>query len=288
MKEENLFNIHSSVRDMKGSVIVIKYGGNAMKDESKMKRVIKDISLVKKLGLNPIVVHGGGPRIAEKLFEAGEEFGFVKGNRVTTKSTIKIVKEALEEINEEIKKLFLKEGVKVKGLTVKDKVIYAKKKYIYEGNRCIDIGYVGSVYKVDKEYLKKIIDTGAIPIIAPMGVDGEGNIYNINADYVAGDIAKSIEAKETIFMTNKDGIYIDIEDEGTLIDKLTVDSAKKLIEKNLIYEGMLPKVEACISAVDGRDTKAYILNGEKKHSILMSLFTKSGRETVIEWGNKTC
>jgi len=273
----------SYIMEFHGKIIVIKYGGNAMKDEETKEKVIRDIALLKYVGMFPVVVHGGGPAINDLLHRVGKKSEFKMGNRVTDEETIEIVEMVLGgKVNKEIVSLLNKNGTKAVGITGKDSnMIMAEKKYILDNDEKIDIGFVGQVEKIDTEIIKNFLDAGIIPVIAPLGTDKDGNTYNINADYVAGEVAGALKASKFILMTDTDGIYKDFEDKDTLINKINMDEATNLIETGIISGGMIPKVEACMSALKNGVERVHILNGEKEHSLLMELFTENGIGTMI-------
>ncbi|MCS5422011.1 MULTISPECIES: acetylglutamate kinase [Psychrilyobacter] len=273
----------SYIMEFHGKTVVIKYGGNAMKDEETREKVIRDIALLKYVGMLPVVVHGGGPAINEMLYKLDKKPEFKMGNRVTDRETIDIVEMVLGgKVNKEIVSLLNKNGTRAVGITGKDSnMIMAEKKYINIDGEKIDIGYVGQVQKIDTEIIENLLEAGIIPVIAPLGTDKDGNTYNINADYVAGEIASALKAAKLILMTDIDGIYRDINDKDTLIHEIGMEEVGKLTEDGIICGGMIPKVESSVSALKNGVEKVHILNGQKEHSILMELFTKDGIGTMI-------
>ncbi|UUV18205.1 acetylglutamate kinase [Fusobacteria bacterium ZRK30] len=273
----------SYIMEFHGKIVVVKYGGNAMKDEETKEKVIRNIALLKYLGMLPVVVHGGGPAINDMLYKLNKKSEFKMGNRVTDKETIDIVEMVLGgKVNKEIVSLLNKNNTNAVGITGKDSnMIMAEKKYINIDGEKIDIGYVGQVKKIDTEIIKNFLEAGIIPVIAPLGTDKDGNTYNINADYVAGEIASALKATKLILMTNIDGLYRNIEDKNSLIKEIDLLKVGQLIQDKTICGGMISKVQSCVSALKKGVEKVHILNGEKEHSILMALFTKDGIGTMI-------
>lgn len=271
------------IMEFHGKIVVIKYGGNAMKDEETKEKVIRDIALLKYVGMFPVVVHGGGPAINDMLYRLNKKSEFKMGNRVTDRETVEIVEMVLGgKVNKEIVSLLNKNNTNAVGITGKDSnMIIAEKKYIDIDGEKIDIGYVGQIKKIDTGIIKKLLEGGVIPVIAPLGTDKNGNTYNINADYVAGEVAGALKAAKLILMTDIDGLYRDIEDKNSLIKEVDIREVDQLIQDKSICGGMIPKVESCVSALKNGVEKVHILNGEKEHSILMELFTKEGIGTMI-------
>lgn len=273
----------SYIMEFHGKTVVVKYGGNAMENPEIKEKVIKDIGLLKYVGMKPVVVHGGGPEIKNMLNKLGKESEFKMGNRVTDEETMEIVEMVLGgRVNKEIVSLLNKNGIKAVGVTGKDNnLIMAKKKYIYDEGVRVDIGSVGEVENINTEVIEGLLDMGVVPVIAPLGTDKEGSTYNINADYVAAEMAGALEAIKLILMTDIDGVYRDIEDKESLIKEMTKDEVKKLIDCGIIEGGMIPKVECCLEAIEKGVEKVHILNGTKEHSILIELFTENGIGTMF-------
>lgn len=271
------------IMEFHGKIVVIKYGGNAMTNEKIKKKVIRDIALLKYLGMFPVVVHGGGPAINDMLYKLNIKSEFKMGNRITDKETIDIVEMILSgKINKEIVTLLNKNNTKAVGVTGKDcNMIMAEKKYINIDGKEIDIGYVGQVKKIDVKIINNFLEAGIIPVIAPLGTDKHGNTYNINADYVAGEIASALKATKLILITDIDGIYKDIKDKNSLVKEINILEIDQLIQDKTIYGGMIPKVESCVSALRNGVKKVHILNGKKEHGILMELFAKNSIGTMI-------
>lgn len=272
------------IKKFYGKTIIIKFGGNAMADKKLVESILKDVVLLKFIGMNPVVVHGGGPAINETLSKLGKGTEFKFGNRVTDEDTMEVVEMVLTgKINKELVSLINKHGGKAIGISGKDgNLIEAEKKYLLENNESIDIGMVGKVKKINPRILKVLDEEGYIPVISPVGVDEEGNSYNINADYVAGEIAGAVGADKFILLTNVQGIMKDPEDPSTLFNTLYFNEVNKLINGGSIQGGMLPKVEACINAIKLGVNRAHILDGRVKHALLLEIFTDEGIGTMIE------
>ncbi len=282
-KAEILMEAMPYIKKFSGKTVVIKYGGNAMVNEEMKEQVIKDIVLMKYVGINPVVIHGGGPAINEMLAKIGKQAEFKLGNRVTDSETMEIVEMVLTgKINKEIVSKINKNDGKAVGITGKDaNLIVAEKKYLEKDGEKIDIGYVGKVKKINPRMIKILEEQGYIPVISPVGVDEDGNSYNINADYVAGEIAGALNADKFILMTDVPGILRDINDPGSKIKSLKYSQVKDLIEDGTISGGMLPKIDACMTAIDKGAEKVHIIDGRVKHSILLEIFTDEGIGSMI-------
>lgn len=270
-----------------GKTIVVKYGGNAMINEELKKNVIKDIILMKCVGMRPVVVHGGGPEITGMLQQMGKKSEFVSGLRVTDAETVGVAEMVLVgKINTEIVSLLNQHGARAIGLNGKDAdlIVAAKHlaKVIENGQtKEMDIGYVGDVTKINPSILRTLLDNNYIPVIAPTGVGLKGETYNINADYVAGEIAASLGAEKLLLITDVEGIYRDFNDKSSFISTLSVYEAERMIREKQIDGGMIPKVEACLRALAGGAAKTHIIDGRKPHSLLIEVFTNTGIGTEV-------
>ena len=271
-----------------GKTIVIKYGGSAMTDQKIKEQFIQDVVLMKFVGINPVVVHGGGPEINEKIEKIGKESRFVEGNRVTDLETVEIVEMILSgKVNKDLVSNINRHGGRAIGLSGKDdNMILVEKKFIEKDGETIDIGYVGEIKEINTDIIDMLDFNNYIPVISTIGVDKEGQTYNINADYVAGEIAGKIKADRLIFLTDVDGIMQDHTNKETLISDITRKEVEILIEDGTISGGMLPKVETCLHALKKGVENVIILNGKIEHSILLELFTEEGAGTLIK-ENKT-
>ena len=265
--------------------IVIKYGGNAMTNEDLQNSFARDIVLMKLVGINPIIVHGGGPQIGKHLEKLSIESNFVDGLRVTDSETMSVVEMVLGGlVNKQIVSLLNKHNGKAVGITGKDaNLIYAKKLEIHNKNLvypepAVDLGQVGQVISINTEILDVMKDSNIIPVIAPIGIDSEGVSYNINADSVAGEIAKVLKADKLMLLTNVPGVK---DKKGNILTGLKIKQVNELIADNTIKGGMLPKVECALNAVQNGVNSATIVDGRVQHAVLLEIFTDQGVGTLI-------
>lgn len=286
-KAQVLIDALPYIREFNGNTVVIKYGGSAMLDPSINETIIKDIVLLKLVGLKPVIVHGGGPEINSMLKRLNIESKFINGLRVTTKETMEVVEMVLAgKVNKQIVEMISKEGGAPVGLTGKDGQMLCAKKLEKDG---IDLGYVGEIVKVNTRLLKSLMDDSFIPIIAPIGADDEGNTYNINADYAAVAIAAALKAEKLVFLTDVEGVLMDKDDPHSLVSFLSTEQAKSYIDSGVIAGGMIPKVECCMEAIDQGVPMVHILDGRKKHALILEIYTPDGIGTMLyEGGEKVC
>jgi len=252
--------------------IVIKCGGRVLLDPLLLDSLIEDVAILKKLGLTPILVHGGGLGIKKKLDEQNIKSEFIMGLRVTDEKMIKIVENVMIEFNKEIIKALEKKSCKAKTITIKKNNII----YVEQENK--ELGYVGKPKRVDTKLLKEIIKEDFIPVIVPMGLDEKGISYNINADTASGAIARSIKSRRLMLLTDIDGV---LDNKDKLISEITTTEAKELINNETIHGGMIPKIKTCIDAINNGVRAVVILDGRKPHSILFELFSDKGAGTLI-------
>lgn len=261
-----------------GKIIVIKYGGNAMIDEEIKRSVCRDIVLMHYVGMKPILVHGGGPEISALMHKLGKRPEFVNGLRVTDAETMEIVEMVLAgKTNKGIVSIINNVGGKAVGLSGKDANLIVADKA--EGD--VDLGYVGEVAKINPAILLDLMDHGYIPVISSVAIGPGGESFNVNADHIAGEIAAAVGATKLIMMTDVPGIYRDFSDKSTLISELTVEEARRMIESKQIDKGMIPKVEACITALAGSVERTHIIDGTAPHALLVEIFTDTGIGTMI-------
>lgn len=268
-----------------GKTVVVKYGGNAMTDPELENSFARDIVLLKTVGLNPVVVHGGGPQIGDLLNRIGKESRFVDGMRVTDKETMDVVEMVLGGlVNKSIVNLINQNGGRAMGLTGKDgNLIRATKLYIEKpttdgGTEQIDIGQVGEVAGVKTDVLDLFMASDFIPVIAPVGVGDDGSSYNINADLVAGKVAEALKAEKLILLTNIPGV---LDKEKQILTGLTTQDVDDLIADGTIYGGMIPKISCALDAVKGGVVSAHIIDGRLPHATLIEIFTDEGIGTLI-------
>ena len=268
------------IRRLAGKTVVIKYGGAAMLSEDLSKKIMQDITLLKYVGVNPIVVHGGGGEINDLLKKYDIEPHFHNGLRVTDPATMEVVQMVLTgKINKEIVAQLGVAGAKAIGLCGKDAMLIQAEKLVSEDG--FDYGRVGKITGINTKLLNTLAQDEYIPVIAPIGVGADGESYNINADTVAGEIAAALAAEKLMFLTDIDGIRSVPDDPDTLIYEITVDEIYKYINKGVISGGMLPKVEGCIKAIRSGVKRTHILNGTIPHPILLEIFTDSGIGTMV-------
>jgi acetylglutamate kinase len=275
------------IQRFNGKTIVIKYGGNAMVDDQLKNGFARDVVLMKSVGMNPVVVHGGGPQIGNLLSRIGKESKFVEGMRVTDSETMDVVEMVLGgQVNKEIVNLINRNGGSAVGLTGKDGDLIHAKRMVFEradpemdAPEIIDIGHVGEVESIDTSIVDMLIQGDFIPVIAPIGVGKDGQSYNINADLVAGKMAEILSAEKLIMLTNAAGL---LNAEGDVLTGLSTDDVIKLVDEGVIHSGMLPKIHAALDAVNGGVKHTHIIDGRVEHAVLLEIFTDQGVGTLID------
>lgn len=272
------------IKKFRGKTFVIKYGGSIMNNEQAKKAFIEDVVLLKLVGIHLIIIHGGGPNISEMLDKLGLESQFIDGLRVTDQKVAEIVEMVLSgSVNKEIAADLCRHGICALGISGRDgNLIQAQKKYLTKENKKIDIGYVGEVKAVNKKLLLDLLEKEQLPVISPVGCDEEGNIYNINGDFVASAIGSALEAEKLILLTDIEGIYKDIKDPKSFISAATSHELKSYIQEGVIQNGMIPKVECCIEAIEKGAKNVHLIDGRKEHSLLLEIFTHAGIGTMIK------
>ena len=279
------------IKKFRGKVIVIKYGGNAMSDETLKEGFARDVVLMKLVGMQPVVIHGGGPQIGETLNKLGKKSTFIEGMRVTDSETMDIVETVLGGVvNKEIVNLINHFGGNAIGLCGREGGLIEAKKMIVEKDNpefdvpeIIDLGHVGDVHNIDKSVIEEIIKDDSIPVVAPVGTDKSGQSYNINADLVAGKVAEILEAEKLIMLTNTKGL---LDENNKVLTGVSVEEVDKLISDGIIHGGMLPKIRSALNAVHGGIQTSHIIDGRVKHAVLLEILTDEGVGTLIHRQNK--
>lgn len=261
-----------------GCTVIVKYGGSAMLDEKLKENVIRDVALLKLIGMKPIIVHGGGKEINKWVRLTGKEPQFINGLRVTDKETMEIAEMVLYKVNKGLVGIMEQLGVNAVGLCGKDSSMLKVKKKLAGGK---DIGYVGEIVEVNHKLLDSLMDDDFIPVIAPIGVDENGDTYNINADDAACGIATCLKAEKLVFLTDIEGIMKDPTDKSSLYSELDLDEAREIIGNGIVGGGMLPKLNNCIDAIEQGVSRVHILDGRVAHSLLVEFFTQKGIGTAI-------
>jgi acetylglutamate kinase len=264
------------IREFAGKTVVIKYGGHAMENDELAELFATDVVMMRLVGMNPVVVHGGGPQITQLMRRLGKEPEFVDGRRVTDAETVDIVRMALVgKVNREIVSMVNRLGSYAVGMSGEDAGL------IRVDQRDPRLGFVGDVRSIDNTMVVRLLREEFIPVIATIGVDDDGQAYNINADTVAGAIAESLDAEKLVYLTDVAGVYGDWPDETTLISRVDVDGLEKLIADGKVSEGMIPKLESCVSALRNGVRRAHILDGRLPHALLLEFFTREGVGTMV-------
>ncbi|MBI1987826.1 MAG: acetylglutamate kinase [Nitrospinae bacterium] len=274
------------IQRFRHKTMVIKYGGAAMLQEELKRSFARDVILLHLVGIRPVIVHGGGPQIGQLLKRLGKESRFVQGLRVTDAEALAVVEMVLGgSINKEIVGLIQHYGGKAVGISGRDGQLLRASKMpdLFDPQTCqaVDLGFVGEVREVNTEILKTLEHNGFIPVIAPIGEGAEGECYNINADDAAGEVAAALRAEKLILLTDVPGI---LDGHGALVSTLTVEEAEKLVMNEVVTSGMIPKVRACLRALEGGVSKAHILDGRVDHVLLLEVFTEEGVGTQILQG----
>lgn len=266
------------IKEHFGKTVVIKYGGNAMVNDELKESIASDVVLMKFVGMNPVIVHGGGPEISKFMKKSGKEVKFVDGLRVTDAETMEIVKMVLVgKVNKEIVTLINRHGRLAAGVSGDDgDLIHARKK---EGK--VDLGFVGEVEEIEPKLIKDLVNEDFVPVVASVGIGRDGLSYNINADLVAGEVAAAIGADKIIFLTDVAGLYEDFEDKDSLISELSQSECRSMVDEKRVMQGMLPKLTGCLKALEAGVSRAHILDGTIPHALLLEVFTKEGVGTMI-------
>ena len=264
------------IREFSGKTVVVKYGGHAMEDPALADLFAQDVVLMRLVGMNPVVVHGGGPQISDLMRRLGKEPEFIEGLRVTDAETVDIARMALVgTVNREIVASVNRHGSLAVGLSGEDAGL------IRVDPREERFGFVGDVRHIDPSILERLIREELIPVIATMGVDDAGQHYNVNADMVAGAIAAALDAEKLVYLTGVSGLYRDFSDTSSLVSRIDVSGLQTLIDSGALADGMIPKVQSCMDALRGGVRRAHILDGRIPHALLLEFFTREGIGTMV-------
>lgn len=278
-KAEVLIEALPYIRKFAGSTVVVKYGGSAMIDEHMKESVIQDIVLMKRIGFNPVVVHGGGNAISDQLKKVGKESQFISGLRITDRETARIAEMVLSgSIGKALVQALQNHGIQAVSINGKDGDTLVSRKKLSSG---IDLGFVGEVVKVNTELLTSLMQHDFVPVVAPVGTDAQGNTYNINADYAASAIAGALKAQKLVFLTDVEGILMDKDDPDSIIRRLSVTQAENFISDGTIAGGMIPKAKCCMDGINQGVESVHILDGRLPHSLLLEIFTNDGCGTMM-------
>lgn len=276
------------IKEFSGKTVVIKYGGAAMGNDDLKEATMQDIVLMKYVGINPVVVHGGGPEISALMKRLGLQPRFVNGHRYTDEQTIEIAEMVLTgKINKEIVTILNQHGGAAVGVSGKDANLIVAKKYEPHDHRGLpeddtpDLGFVGDVERVNPQIIQALTTDGFIPVVSPLGADLNGQGYNINADLVAAAIAGALKAAKLVLLTDAPGILSDPKDESSLIPTIQMNDVESLVSNKIITGGMLPKIEACLRALESGVTKTHVIDGRIPHSVLLEIYTQKGIGTEI-------
>ncbi len=270
------------IREFNNKIVVVKYGGSAMLSKERQESVIRDVALLKLVGMRPIIIHGGGKEISNWLLRIGKEPEFCKGFRVTDEETMEVAEMVLNRVNKTLVQMFEKVGVKAVGISGKDGALIQAERKTIDG---ADIGFVGNITNVNVDIVNTLLNNDFIPVIAPIGTSLDFDTYNINADDAACAIARAVKAEKLAFLTDTEGVYTNPDDKDTLVAKMTIKEAQEYIKSGYIGGGMLPKLQNCIDAVEDGVSRVHILDGRIQNCLLLEFFTQKGIGTAI-YGNR--
>ena len=283
-KAEILIEALPYIKRFAGKTFVIKYGGSVMENDELKKKFIEDVALLKLVGINIVIVHGGGKRINAMLDKVNLDVEFIQGQRVTDENVMDIVEMVLSgSVNKDLSACLSAHGIHAVGLSGKDSnLLKAEKKYVAgkDGSK-LDLGYVGQIKEVNKNLLHDLINADYVPIISPVASGFHGETFNVNADYVAGAVSGALEAEKLILLTDIKGLYKDINDEDSFISEINTDTIKEYIADGTIAGGMIPKMQCCMDAIEKGAKEVAIIDGRVAHSLLIEIFTHAGSGTMV-------
>ncbi len=260
-------------------VVLVKYGGNAMTNPELAASFARDVVLMRFVGMRPVVVHGGGPQISELMSRLEYKPEFVDGYRVTGADELDVVRMVLQKTNKELVSMMNHHGDLAVGISGEDAGLIKAKRMTGSGGA--DLGFVGTIDRIDPRVINGLIDSGFIPVVAPIGVGTDGQAYNINADHVAGSLAAALHAAKLVFLTDVEGLYEDFGDKGSLLSRVGVSELRAMLDGGKLSEGMIPKVRGCVEAMRKGVETAHILDGRVEHALLLEIFTDSGVGTMV-------
>ena len=276
-KSDVLIEALPYIKRFYGKVVVIKHGGSTLADKKITRRILEDIVFMSYAGMKPVLVHGGGPKISKAMAKLGKVPRFINGQRITDRETVYVVDRALLGVNRELVAGIKALGGRAYGLSGRDSGLITAKKI----KSAVDLGFVGEVSKIDTTLLDRLLDANIIPVVSPVGRDRNGELYNINADISAARIAGALKAEKIFVLTNVRGVLKNQKDPGSLVNTLRAKEVKKLIRKNIVSGGMIPKISACLTALRSGVKKAHIVSAALPHALLLEIFTKEGIGTEI-------
>ena len=283
-KAEILIEALPYIKRFAGKTFVIKYGGSVMENDELKKKFIEDVALLKLVGINIVIVHGGGKRINAMLDKVNLDVEFIQGQRVTDENVMDIVEMVLSgSVNKDLSACLSAHGIHAVGLSGKDSnLLKAEKKYVAgkDGSK-LDLGYVGQIKEVNKNLLHDLINADYVPIISPVASGFHGETFNVNADYVAGAVSGALEAEKLILLSDIKGLYKDINDEDSFISEINTDTIKEYIADGTIAGGMIPKMQCCMNAIEKGAKEVAIIDGRVAHSLLIEIFTHAGSGTMV-------
>lgn len=283
-KAEILIEALPYIKRFAGKTFVIKYGGSVMENDELKKKFIEDVALLKLVGINIVIVHGGGKRINAMLDKVNLDVEFIQGQRVTDENVMDIVEMVLSgSVNKDLSACLSAHGIHAVGLSGKDSnLLKAEKKYVAgkDGSK-LDLGYVGQIKEVNKNLLHDLINAEYVPIISPVASGFHGETFNVNADYVAGAVSGALEAEKLILLSDIKGLYKDINDEDSFISEINTDTIKEYIADGTIAGGMIPKMQCCMDAIEKGAKEVAIIDGRVAHSLLIEIFTHAGSGTMV-------
>jgi acetylglutamate kinase len=260
-----------------GRIFVVKYGGSAMTDDGLRRSFVADVVLMHYVGIRPVIVHGGGPQISELMHRLDQEPTFVGGYRVTGAEELDVVRMVLQKTNKELVSRINTHGDLAVGISGEDGNLIRARKMHGE----VDLGFVGQVERVDPRVVTGLLSSGFIPVIAPIGMGGDGQAYNINADHVAAALAGALRASKVVFLTDVEGLYRNYADPDSLLSRIAIDEARLLVSGGALSSGMIPKVAGCVEALEAGVERAHIIDGRVEHAVLLEIFTDEGVGTMV-------